>query len=68
MTLASEREIRRVRKEKRYWSALTKLLGWRLYGWSYCDRASFILSDDHLVEITALQRDNIVKAIEERTR
>lgn len=54
--------------DRRYWNKLAKALGWRLYGWTYRNHASFITSPPGIhyqfIEVTGSQRDAILAAIE----
>jgi hypothetical protein len=66
--LASEKQIKIVRQERKYWQELADLLGWKLYGWSYKDECTYRNKRGWTVEIRGEERDDIVNAIRNAPR
>jgi len=58
-------EDRQLQEELEYWQELETLLGWKLYGWTFKNSASYDTGGLYhsSVTLTGKQRDDIVRAI-----
>jgi hypothetical protein len=49
-----------LRTDAGYWRVLGDKLGWRLYGWTYRQGATFINKQDQTHHFTAAERDDVL--------
>ena len=70
ITKIKAKELKTLQEEQSYWKELSDLIpGWELYGWSYKQSVTYITPshwnalDTDTIQMTGMQRDDLVKAI-----
>jgi hypothetical protein len=63
--LMNAKEVKQIEEDLAYWQELADLLGWKVYGFTFKNTASYQTGKDlwNTIQLTGGQRDDIVKAI-----